>query len=95
MSTEQADNTSDLNRRVAAVEQTVADLLQRITVLEGDTPDSATVSTTEAAQLLGFKHRSAITKRIQHGEIRAYRTGSRWAVEFDSLRSHPLYRHTH
>lgn len=95
MHTEHAHNDGDLNRRVTALEHEVVDLKQRITVLEGDTPDTGTVTTTQAARLLGFADRSAITRRINTGEISAYRTGNRWAVELEPLRRHPLYRPTH
>jgi len=93
VSTEQADNTSDLNRRVGELEREVVDLKQRITVLEGDMPETATVSATRAAHMLGFKHRSAITKRINSGEIDAYRVGKYWRVDVDSLRRY--LRNTH
>lgn len=86
MSTEPADNASDLNRRVATIEQTVATLQQRITVLEGDKPAVTAVSTAEAARMLGFKHRSAITTRIASGELAAYRVGTHWRVNVDSIR---------
>lgn len=88
MHTEGSHNEGDLNRTVADLRRDVDDLLTWRAETFPAVPDTPTVSTGEAARILGVD-RTTVWRRIEAGQIPAHRLpGGAWRIPTEAITQH-------